>query len=256
MQIWVLGTLEVSHDGRPVVLRDPLRRRLLALLSVSPGREVSTDRLVDGLWATAPPADAADRLPLVVGRLREELPEPDLVRAGRSGYLLAVSPCDVDALVLDREVAVGGKALVEGRLDEASSVLSEALRLWRGPPYAEFAGCAQLAVEAQRLAALRLIGLERRIAADLGRPGAPAPVVELEALVRWYPTHQPFWALLMAALYRCGRRADALACFQRARGALADRLGVEPDTALREVERLVTDHDPSLEAPGMTTFLS
>jgi DNA-binding SARP family transcriptional activator/ATP/maltotriose-dependent transcriptional regulator MalT len=255
MEIWVLGTLEVSHNGRAIDIRGPLPRRLLALLALTPGREVSADRLVDGLWGEEPPAAAATTLQSHVARLRRDLPSPDLVRTGRHGYALEVAEDDVDALVLERRLALGSTALVEGRPDEASTVLAEALALWRGMPYAEFSGCAPLEAEAERLSALRLDALERRISADLGRPGIAPPVAELEALVRWHPMRESFWALLMAAQYRSGRQADALASYQRARSTLADELGVDPGPQLQELERLILAHDPSLEMPGMSTFL-
>ena len=216
---------------------------------------MSPDRLVDGLWGEEAPAAAAATLQSHVARLRRDLPSPDLVRTGRHGYVLDVAADDVDALVLEREVALGSKALVEGRLDEASTVLTEALSLWRGTPYAEFPDCAPLEAEAERLSALRLDALERRISADLGRPSVAPPVAELEALVRWHPMRESFWALLMAAQYRAGRQGDALASYQRARTTLADELGVDPGPQLQELERLILAHDPSLEMSGMSTFL-
>ncbi|MDA8436102.1 MAG: BTAD domain-containing putative transcriptional regulator [Actinomycetales bacterium] len=255
MEIWVLGTLEVSHDGRPVDVHGPLPRRLLALLALTPGRETSADRLVEGLWGAEAPAAAAATLQSHVARLRRDLPVPDVVRTGRHGYVLDVTEDDVDALVLEREVARGSAALLEGRVEESSAVLSEALRLWRGTPYAEFPDCAPLEAEAERLGSLRLDALERRISADLGRPGVPPPVAELEALVRWHPLRESFWALLMCAQYRAGRQADALASYRRARATLAAELGIDPGPALQELERLVLAQDPSLEQPGMSAFL-
>jgi len=255
MEIWVLGILEVSHGGRAVDIRGPLPRRLLALLALTPGREVSGDRLVYGLWGDEPPAAATTTLQSHVARLRRDLPSPDLVRTGRHGYALEVAEDDIDARVLERMVALGSKALVEGRLDEASKVLAEALSLWRGVPYAEFSDCAPLEAEADRLSAMRLDALERRVSADLGRPNVTPPVAELEALVRWHPMRESFWSLLMAAQYRSGRQADALASYQRARSTLAEEMGVEPGVQLQELERLIVANDPSLELPGMSTFL-
>jgi DNA-binding SARP family transcriptional activator/DNA-binding CsgD family transcriptional regulator len=255
MEIWVLGTFEVSDGGRSVEIRSPLSRRLLALLALTPGREVSADRLAQGLWGERQPTSEG-ALRTLVARLRSELPSPMIVRTGRQGYVLDVAPGDVDAWVLDRAVALGGRALVEGRTAEASAVLVEALMLWRGTPYAEFADCADLAAESERLSALRLDALERRISADMGRPDMSVPVAELEALVRWHPGREAFWALLMAAQYRSGRRADALASYRRACSSLAEVQGVEPGPRLRELERLVLDEDPSLETSTMSTFLS
>lgn len=255
MEIWVLGTLEVSHAGRAVEVRGPLPRRLLALLALAPGREVSYERLVEGLWGEEPPTAAGATLQSHVARLRRALPVPDAVRTGRHGYLLDVAPDDVDALVLEREIALGSAALADGRPGDASSTLGGALKLWRGTPYAEFPGCALLEDEADRLSALRLDALERRISADLARPGVAPPVAELEALVRWHPLRESFWALLMCAQYRAGRQGDALASYQRARAQLEAELGVDPGPALQELERLILAQDPSLEMSGISTFL-
>ncbi len=255
MEIWVLGTLEVSHDGRPVDVRGPLPRRLLALLALAPGREVSGARIIEVLWGDNAPAAASSTLQSHVARLRRDLAVPAALRTGRHGYVLDVGDDDVDAIRFERDVARGGAALAAGRLEEASSVLTGALALWRGTPYAEFSGCTPLEVEADRLATLRLDALEQRISADLGRPGVAPPTAELEALVRWHPLRESFWALLMAAQYRAGRQAEALASYQRARTVLGDELGVDPGPALQELERLVLAQDPSLETAGMSTFL-
>ena len=255
MEIWVLGTLEVSHDGRPVDVRGPLPRRLLALLALTPGREVSTERILEVLWGDDAPAAASTTLQSHVARLRRDLPVAGVLRTGRHGYVLDAGDDDVDATRFERDVARGGAALAAGRLDDASTVLTSALELWRGTPYAEFSGCSPLEVESDRLATLRLDALEQRISADLGRPGVVPPTAELEALVRWHPMRESFWALLMAAQYRAGRQADALASYQRARSALAEELGVDPGPALQELERLVLAQDPSLETAGMSTFL-
>jgi DNA-binding SARP family transcriptional activator/tetratricopeptide (TPR) repeat protein len=255
VKIWVLGTLEVSHGGRAVDVRGQLPRRLLALLALTPGREVSADRLVHGLWDAEPPASAAATLQSHVARLRRDLGVPDVVQTGRHGYVLDVIPDDVDALVLEREVARGAAALLAGRVDEASTVLADALSLWRGTPYAEFSGCEPLEAEAERLCGLRLDAVERRISADLGRSGVAPPVAELEALVHWHPMRESFWALLMCAQYRAGRQADALASYQRARSTLADELGIDPGPALQELERLILAQDPSMDGPAVSAFL-
>lgn len=255
MKIWVLGTLEVSHGDRAVDVRGQLPRRLLALLALTPGREVGTDRLVHGLWGDGAPPAAAATLQSHVARLRRDLGVPDVVRTGRHGYLLDVTENDVDALVLERDLDRGSTALLAGRPDEAGTVLADALGLWRGTPYAEFAGCEPLEAEAERLCTVRLDALERRISADLGRPGVAPPVAELEALVRWHPMRESFWALLMCAQYRAGRQADALASYQRARSTLADELGIDPGPALQELERLVLAQDPSMDGPALSSLL-
>ena len=122
MEIWVLGTLEISHMGRPVVIRGVLPRRLLALLALTPGRAVSVDQLVDGLWGDAAPAAAASTLHSHVARLRRALPAPDVVRAEGQGYVLDIAADDVDALALERDVAHGTAALAaQGRLRRSTA---------------------------------------------------------------------------------------------------------------------------------------
>ena len=196
---------------------------------------MGAERLADALWGDSPPPAASATLQSHVARLRRDLPSPELVRTGRRGYVLDVDPEDVDAHAFERAITLGTKALLDGRAEEACTVLADALSLWRGTPYAEFAGCEPLEAEAERLSALRLDALESRISADLGIPGGAPPIAELEALVRWHPMRESFWALLMAAQYRAGRQGDALASYQRARATLADELGVDPGPQLQEL---------------------
>ncbi len=255
MEIWVLGTLEVSHAERPVAVRGALPRRLLALLSLTPSHEVSADHLLHALWGDAPSDGALATLHSHVARLRRDLPDRSRLRRGYQGYALDVREQDVDAVVFERRIARGTALLAEGSAAEASTAFADALRLWRGTPYAEFAECEQLAIEADRLAVLRLDALEGRISADLARPDLPPPVAELEALVRWHPTRESFWALLMCAQYRLGRQGDALATYQRARATLADELGVDPGIELQRVHGMVLAHDPALGDPMPATFL-
>src|SRR4051794_29790902 len=109
MEIWVLGTLEVSHDGRSVDVRSPLARRLLALLALTPGREVTAHRLQRGIWGQRPPPTEG-ALRARVDRLRGGLPTAEFVRTGRQGYVLDVTPGDVDSCVLEREMTLGSRS--------------------------------------------------------------------------------------------------------------------------------------------------
>lgn len=255
MQVWLLGTLEVSHADSPVVVRGALPRRLLALLALTPGREVGTDQLLHSMWGDTPSDGALATLHSHVARLRRDLPARSLLRRGYQGYALDLAPEDVDAVVFEQQVARGTTYLSEARVTEASAAFADALRLWRGTPYAEFGDCEPLAIEADRLATLRLDALEGRISADLARADLTPPVAELEALVHWHPTRESFWALLMCAQYRLGRQGDALATYQRARTTLADELGVDPGIELERVQEMVLAHDPALGAPLPASLL-
>jgi DNA-binding SARP family transcriptional activator/tetratricopeptide (TPR) repeat protein len=245
----VLGPLEVRAGGQQVAIAGPLPRRLLALLVTRPGQFLTVGALIDGLWADNPPAAARATLQSHVARLRHSLGDSGLVDGGPAGYRLAIHAADVDAFVFVAAVQTGHRALVDGNAAAAAAELSAGLALWRGPAFAEFCGCAALDAEAARLEQLRLDAVEWRFNAELGNPDLAPPVGDLEMLVREYPTREGLWALLMRALYRAGRQADALEAYRRARRALVDELGVEPGRQLREVERLVLAQDPTLDQP-------
>src|SRR5215472_10897328 len=249
MRVGVLGPLEVRVAGQQVTIAGPLPRRLLALLVTRPGRFLTVGALIDGLWGDDPPAAARETLQSHVARLRRSLGESGLIVGGPAGYQLAVDAADVDAFAFVTAVQAGHRALADGNLRVAAAELSAGLALWRGPAFVEFAGCAALEAEAARLEQLRMDALQWRIEAELAGGVSAPPVGELEALVREHPTREGLWALLMRALYRAGRQADALEAYRRARRALVEELGVEPGRQLRETERLVLAHDPSLDPP-------
>jgi len=249
MRVGVLGPLEVRVAGQQVTIAEPLPRRLLALLVTRPGRFLTVGALIDGLWGDDPPAAARETLQSHVARLRRSLGESGLIVGGPAGYQLAVDAADVDAFAFVTAVQAGHRALADGNLRVAAAELSAGLALWRGPAFVEFGGCAALEAEAARLDQLRLDAVEWRIEAELAGADLAPPVGDLEALVREHPTREGLWALLMRALYRAGRQADALEAYRRARRALVDELGIEPGRQLREVERLVLAQDPSLDPP-------
>jgi hypothetical protein len=136
---------------------------------------------------------------------------------------------------------------------DAARVLDDALRLWRGPAYAEYAGEPWAEAEVTRLSELRAVARERLLAARLQLGDAALLVGELEALVAEDPLREERWRLLVLALYRAQRQADALAALRRAREMLADELGVDPGPALRALEAEVLAQSPALDAPLTTT---
>ena len=127
-------------------------------------------------------------------------------------------------------------------------MLREALALWRGPPLADFRYEAFARNEIGRLEELRLVALEQRLEADLAVGRHAEAVPELEALVREHPLRESLRGLLMLALYRSGRQADALAVMQDARATLRDELGLDPGQALQQLEKAILLQDPSLDA--------
>ena len=155
------------------------------------------------------------------------------------GYALGADPGQLDLRRFERLVAEGQAALGVGEAAAAGNRFREALGLWRGPAFADVADVEPLAREGARLEELRLAAVEGRLEADLA-VGSHAEVAgELEGLVGEYPLRERLWRLLMLALYRGGRQADALAAYQRARAVLAGELGLEPGRELQELERAV-----------------
>ena len=165
---------------------------------------------------------------------------PDAVLAARGGgYVLSVGPDAVDAVRFEQLAGAGQAALSRGEAAAASERFREALGLWRGPALAGVGEVEPLAREAARLEELRLAAVEGRIEADieLGRHGEV--IGELEGLAAEYPVRERLWRLLVLALYRAERQADALAAYRRARDLLAAELGLEPGEELRRLEQAV-----------------
>jgi predicted ATPase/DNA-binding SARP family transcriptional activator len=239
LEFGILGPVQVVRDGRVLGLGGPRRRAVLALLLVAGGRVVPAERLAEELWGGCPPPAAAGTLRAHVSRLRTQLrPEAGLTTGG-GGYALAAGPGQLDAVRFERLAGAGRGALERGEAAVAAGRLREALGLWRGRALADVTGVESLAREGARLEELRLVATEGRIEADLTLGLAAEVTGELEALVAEYPVRERLWRLLVLALYRSGRQADALAAYRRAREMLAGELGIEPGQELRDLEQAV-----------------
>jgi DNA-binding SARP family transcriptional activator/class 3 adenylate cyclase len=239
----ILGPLEVRDGDGVTMLPRRRERALLAALLLRPGEVVSTDRLADAIWGETPPRTAVGSLQNAVSELRKALGH-DVVITRSPGYALVIDPETIDAVRFER--AVTDAARMEPA--ERAESLSAALALWRGPALADLADEPFAAHEASRLDELRLAATEERIAADLELGRGADLVAELEAHVAASPLRERLRGLLMLALYRSGRQAEALEAYQDARRALVDGLGIDPSPALQELERRVLRQDPSLLA--------
>ena len=226
----VLGPVEVRPAGAAPVQLAPSVRALLARLALSPGRVVSVDALTDALWGEDLPADAANALQLRVSKLRRALvaagvPGEVLVTQA-PGYRLAVDPEAVDAARFERLLA-RSRALA-GDPTAALGALDEALALWRGTALADVGDAEWAAAEGARLEELRVGALEDRLELLLETGRHAEATAELERLAALHPLRERLHRLLMVALYRSGRQADALAVYHRLRERLADELGIDP----------------------------
>ncbi|HEY2320257.1 MAG TPA: BTAD domain-containing putative transcriptional regulator, partial [Solirubrobacteraceae bacterium] len=247
-QFRVLGPLEVSRDGATLRLGGERQRALLALLLIRANELVTTDRLIDHLFGGD--ASAANAVHVAVSRLRRALRagEEDLLVTRPGGYLLSLGDDQLDSGRFERLLDEGRQALAAGDPAGGAIRLREALALWRGPALADLATIEFLAGEARRLEELRLLALMERIDADLAVGLHAELIPELEALVAAEPLRERLRQQQMLALYRAGRRADALEVYRQTSQLLREELGLQPTHALQDLEQMVLRQDASLRA--------
>ncbi len=252
MHFKVLGRLTVADGDRQFALESHKQRSLLALLLINGGAVVSTDQIIDELWGDATESNRQPALWVHVSNLRSTL-EPEreartegtLIRTRSPGYLIDLHDHEVDAVRFE-ELVGEGRGLLSEYPDKAAAVLRNALELWHGTAYEDFIYEPFAQAEIARLDELRLQAVEARVDADLATGLSSELVPELETLTRQHPLRERVTAQLMTALYRAGRRAEALRTYEAARKRLAEELGIDPSPDLHELERQVLQDDPAL----------
>jgi DNA-binding SARP family transcriptional activator len=255
MELLVLGPLTVRRDGLDLPVNSPKLRAALAYLVVRARELVTAEALIDAVWDERPPVSATNTLQTYISQLRHLL-EPDhtpgaewrVLRTLPGGYQLRTDPERIDHVRFEEALRNGRRALLAADAAKAAELLRDGLGLWQGAAYANVDGAA-VRSEAARLDELRLVALQLRLDADL-ECGRHAEVVgELDRLVREEPWREAFIGQFMLALYRCGRQADALACYREARRRHADELAIDPSPQLQELERRILRQDPRLAMP-------
>ncbi|MFD7182929.1 BTAD domain-containing putative transcriptional regulator [Streptomyces sp. NPDC059904] len=245
MRFGVLGPLTVRDgDGNPVAVPEVKVRALLAALLVHEGRPVSADRLIDGLWGDDLPGNPANALQAKVSQLRKALGRDRVVRQA-PGYRLRLDETgdEVDA---DRFLSLVDRAGSATGPRERAELLTEALELWRGPAYADFADEEFVRTAAQRLTEQRLAVREERAEALLESGDLTLLTGELADLVARHPLRERLRAVQLRALYRSGRQSEALASYAELRGRLADELGLDPSPELAALHEAILRQDPAL----------
>lgn len=254
MRFGVLGPLAVwDAAGEPVKVPEAKVRALLAALLVREGRVVSADRLVDDLWGDEPPGNPANALQAKVSQLRRAIGRDRVPRQG-PGYRLALADGaeaqEVDAV---RFLSLVAEARAVADPAERAARLADALNLWRGPAYADFADEAFARTAADRLDEQRLAVLEEHAEARLAAGDDPLLVGELADLVARHPLRERLRAVHLRALYRAGRQSEALASYADLRSRLADDLGLDPGPALAALHEAILRQDPSLDVRAERT---
>ena len=245
MEVRLFGELEAVAAGVPVPVRGAKQRALLALLALQRGQPVSADRLIDVLWGDGQAANPANALQAQIGQLRRTL-GPAAILTTEAGYALAAGPGEVDVVRFEQLVAKGQRLAADGEMEPASAALGEALGLRRGEPLAEFTYAGFFDAERAHLDELTLVAIESRAGVDLGLGRYGELAGELEALCRKYPLRERLWELLILAMYRSGRQAEALRAYTEIRDRLAGELGIDPGPALRELQARILAQDPLL----------
>ena len=255
MEFRILGPLEVVEEGHSLVLAAGKQRALLAILLLHANEVVSRDRLIDELWGEQAPVSAAKSIQIYVSQLRKALDDGSArarLLTRPNGYELFVEHHELDLNRFQDLVEEGRRAPPR----EAAAKFRAALALWRGPPLADFSYQGFAQAEIVRLEELRLSVVEERVGADLALGRQADLVGELEALVSAHPLRERLRGLLMLALYRSGRQAEALQVYQQTREVLVEELGLEPSRELQELEQAILRQDSSLELSPTTVTRS
>ncbi|MFJ7997214.1 BTAD domain-containing putative transcriptional regulator [Streptomyces sp. NPDC096310] len=225
-------------------------KSILAALLLANGKTISNSEISEALWGVSPPTTVQAQIHTYVSRLRKAV-GPDVTIVRRStGYVLPIGPVKLDYAEFLRLSSLGQAALLNQRYEGASAYLSEALAQWRG--------CALGGVtshladtELPRLNESRITVFEQKAEADLGLGRHVELLTALTDLVEEFPVRERLRSLLMKALYRSGRQADALAVYYSARKVLAEDLGVYPSPSLNAVFQGILNGDPELDAPRL-----
>ena len=241
----LLGPFEASREGEPLALGAAKQRALLARLLLNANEVVPRDRLIDDLWGEAAAKNAAHTIQVYVSSLRKALGR-DVIATRAPGYLVSVDEGGLDLLRFEALQTSGREAVARGQALAAERALTEALSLFRGPPLADFAYERWAEHEVARLETARLSCHEELIEARLSLGRHAELVGELETLVKANPLRERLRGQLMLALYRQGRQAEALECYQQTRALLDDELGIEPTSDLKDIHRRILNQDPSL----------
>jgi DNA-binding SARP family transcriptional activator/tetratricopeptide (TPR) repeat protein len=259
LRVGVLGPVTAWYGHEELRVGQPRQQAVLGILAMRANRVISRGELVDAVWGQDPPASAEGGIYTYVAGLRRVIeptrsargPGRVLVSSG-AGYVLHLVPGQPDAVAFEQQLARARQLRKNGDPVAAVGALEGALGLWRGVAFAGVPG-PFAETERVRLAELRSGAAEERadVLLSLGRHEEVVP--DLTALVADHPLRERMRGLLMIALYRGGRHAEALRVFADGRHVLAEELGIDPGTELSRIHQQVLTCDPALNlAAGAT----
>ncbi|MFD3551298.1 BTAD domain-containing putative transcriptional regulator [Streptomyces goshikiensis] len=241
----LLGPMRAYRGDERLGTGTPQQQAMLAVLLLRSGHGAGLGELIDALWGEEPPHAAVTTLRTYAWRWRKVLAEPGVLVSVGDGYRLVLEkPC----LDVQEAEELAARAAVErgaGRREAAAKLLREALGLWQGEPLAALPG-PYAERQRSRLEELRLRLLEDRLELDIEAGGEAAAVPDLRLLTSEHPLRERPVALLMRALCRTGRQADALNLFRTARQGLISEIGLEPGPELVSLHQRILSGDQEL----------
>ncbi|RBM21916.1 BTAD domain-containing putative transcriptional regulator [Streptomyces sp. PT12] len=246
----VLGPVRAWLGERPLASGSPQQRALLAALLLRRGRTATAQELVTALWGADPPQQAVAALRTYASRLRRSLaPRSEVLVTDLGGYALRLGPFDeFDLDTVAKLTAEAEKSAATGELPRAHDLYGKALALWDGEALGGMPG-HESEMERDRLAEQHLLLREARLDVGIQSGLHAESVSELTALTTAHPLRERLRELLMLALYRSGRQAEALAVYADARRLLIDELGVEPRPELSDLQQRILNADTTLNQP-------
>jgi DNA-binding SARP family transcriptional activator/tetratricopeptide (TPR) repeat protein len=254
LRVGVLGPVTAWYGGQELSVGQPRQQAVLGILAMRANRIISRGELVDAVWGHDPPASAEGGIYTYVAGLRRIIePNRSLRGPGRilvssgAGYVLHLVPGQPDAVSFEQHLGRARQLRKGGDAAGAAAELNSALALWRGIAFAGVPG-PFAETERVRLGELRSAAAEEQadVLLSLGRHEEVVP--DLTAMVADHPLRERMRGLLMIALYRSGRPAEALRVFQVGRRVLADELGIDPGAELSRIHQQVLTADPALDA--------
>jgi DNA-binding SARP family transcriptional activator/tetratricopeptide (TPR) repeat protein len=246
MEFRILGPLEVSRENAVVKVGGPRQQTVLAMLLLEANHVIPVDRLIRAIWDEEPPTTSRGQVQICISTLRRQImaaQHQQPIDSRPPGYLLKLDDGALDAHVFESGVAAARSARAAGDWPGAAAEFRGALALWRGEA---LSGITSRLVQ-QSVAQLnerRLAVLEERLECELHLGLHHDLAGELVRLVEEHPLRERLRALLMTALYRAGRQAEALEAYRRARSTLMDELGVEPGDELRRLHHAILNGAP------------
>ncbi|MGW0822019.1 AfsR/SARP family transcriptional regulator [Streptomyces sp. NPDC002845] len=245
----VLGPVRAWRGAETLPTGSPQQRALLAALLLREGRTATASELIDALWGDEPPSQALAAVRTYASRLRKVLSAGVLVSESGGYAIRGLREVSLDLTLAQELAADAEKARSSGDLCQARNLLNKALSLWDGEVLAGVPG-PYADTQRTRLEEWRLGLVESRLDMDLEQGCHAEAVSELTALTAAHPLRERLRELLMLALYRSGRQAEALAVYADTRRLLAEELGVDPRPGLSELQQRILQADPGLAEPS------